>query len=650
MNVLEKLKNTHSSSEQERILKRMMKKNIKFFRKHLPDFSNILETKEQRSFDVVCSGQDGVNIFEQESGQFCHSPNQLMEHSERLGHCYHNDWIDEVRTLQPYYGEADIGVIVQQFIRSVGKVCPEINKRGLTGEIKLPVDNGHPVTGPVVFLGVFHGLHITSFLASATPSHIMLVEPDIDAFILSCHFLDYTEIQQRFGPLNICVGGNISDKVMDLFFYHSFISHRVWVRFLPVYHAELFTDIVKKITLKHRRMESFVPVSWDVDGLGYGWSNLQRGIPVMYSNPEINCPVVVVGSGPSLADDLQWLRENQQRVIIVCATNVSAILREKEITVDFQILLDIELNEEQWKKIDLDVEIPTIFYYKVSPEIIAKFKTPILLIDKNRPMPVALTQYSFDNVLPTSGNLALAVAIILSTELIVLIGMDLGSWGKDDHARNMLNEEAKQYYQNTDWVDWPHVNFDKPGQSFKTQSIFMSAKSELEKSILKHKSIKFINVSNGIKIEGTDSVRSCEITELAEIDKELVLNNIYKGLIEFSHQGLLDLKFPKTTSDLMSGFKADLLILFAEQFDWQGFVYAIDKGLNKVFYSYFDEVLNDRRVFVFIEKFNYILTVWYRMMIFTDSATEANAVYQTGRKEMIKIIELLEFPEVLKDI
>jgi hypothetical protein len=650
MNVLDKLKNTNSSFEQERILKKMMKKNKKFFRKHFPSFLNVLETTVQQSFDVVCSGQGGVNIYEQENGQFCHPPNQLLEHSARLGHCYHNDWIDEVRALQPDYGDTEMGESVRHFIGAVGKSCPGINTRVLTGKMKLPVENDRPVTGPVVFLGIFHGLHITSFLANATPSHILLIEPDTDAFIVSCHFLDYAELHQRFSVLNISVGGNISDKVMELFFYHSYISSRVWVRFLPVYHSEVFTDVVNKMALKQKRAEGFLPGNWDVDGLGYGLRNLQQGIPVLCHKAAINCPVVVVGSGPSLADDLAWLRENQQKVIIICATNVSRILRFNEIKPDFQILMDIELTEQQWEKIDLGVEIPTIFYYKVSPEIIAKFKAPVLIVDKNKPMPVDLTQFGFEYTHPTSGNLAMTVATIFSTELIVLTGMDLGSWGTDDHAANMLNQEKKQYYQNASWMTWPYVNFEQQGQLFKTQPGFLSAKIALEKNIQKHKTIRFVNFSNGIKIEGTESVRSSEMAGLPNFDKGLVLNKIEKGLIEFSPQTLMALKFPKTTSDLMGGFKAELLTLFSKQFDWESFVYAMDKGLNKVFYSYFDEALNDWRVFVFIEKFNYFLTVWYRMMIFTESVTEANTAYQAGRKELNKIIELLEFPLVLKDI
>ncbi len=342
MNIINQLLQASTAEDKQQLLMEMRVKNIKFFHKELPEQSfakDIAETSSNKYF--LDFTNDFFNVFEKDSGFYCHPANGLLKHAEKIAQWYHKDWVDLVNGLQTTYTE-EHGRLITNFTVKTQRSCPGINLRVLEGKVDLPTseDGLHAYFGPVVFLGIFHGLHILKFLETASPSSIMLVEPDIDSFLLSCHIIDYEALYQRFGSLNLVVGTGKLDDVLHQFLNQVSVTKNVWVRFLPIYKSELFDDIINRIKLSWRMHEIHVPFEREVNNLTYGLKNVLSEHLFLTDKPEVRGSFAVVGAGPSLLKDLDWLKENQSKIIIVCATTASLVLKKHGIQPDLQVLLD----------------------------------------------------------------------------------------------------------------------------------------------------------------------------------------------------------------------------------------------------------------------------------------------------------------------
>lgn len=143
---------------------------------------------------------------------------------------------------------------------------------------------------------------------------------------------------------------------------------------------------------------------------------------------------VVCGSGPSLDDCLEGIKElSRDHAIIACASNFASLLKAG-IRVDILVLLERGLNNyENYSNILAEIDSPNtilICSSTCAPQLHSLFSKSVIYY---RPalMPTTLFSPSIEHVLhyegPQTTNAGLSLAISLNFKNIVLAGVDLGT-------------------------------------------------------------------------------------------------------------------------------------------------------------------------------------------------------------------------------
>ncbi|PLX51030.1 MAG: hypothetical protein C0613_01545 [Desulfobulbaceae bacterium] len=656
INIIQKLQ-AAPPKKRLKILRRMRQKNQRFFEKEkaFAKFAELLKTTDVSDYEVKVT-EDFLDIIEKKSGLYCHPAGDLLGQAQRLAAPYHSGWINVVKPLHGDFGETSHGDLVRGFLDNLYEGCPEIKLRRTTGELDLPAGQDDLLhSGPVVFLGIFHGLHIVSYLENVAPTQIILVEPDIEAFLLSCYFLDYEFLAKRFEPLSLSVGRELPIDLVDNFFNEVDITSRVWVRFLPVYNDPLFKGIVEQVALRQAKYQAHVPYGRDLRGLENGAYNVRQGY--RYCGREkkpgssLTLPnIAVVGSGPSLKNDLEWLRANQKNLLIITAMSTGLILHQNGIEPDIQTFLDVQ----DPILANYLLECPTVFYYKVDPDIVAAAPEAILVAQNLFPNSVKWTR-ALANIGPTSLNTAMSVACWLRPQNIYLAGADLSMRDAEggSHAFQTLgsspqNNQSTFDYEKRDTVPVAKSNFPESEGLLKTDSYLWFAKLALEQCVLELEAATTVyNLSDGAFIKGTVPVRSGAVLLSGEGAKlgALEVARLFPRMSDKDWA-----PYPKRGHELLAEMRREISDLFAETFSWPLFVRAIEVDLTQTVNKYCDTRANDMRMRVFLHPLCDVVTEWYRAMIYAKTEGELEMLYANGLKALREVLDSLEWPKAAEPL
>lgn len=637
--------------QQKKYLLRMRRRNLNFFKHHEATlkFAELMERRDVENYEIRFTN-DLFDIVEKSSGGYCHPPGQLDQHVKKLAKPYHSDWIDLIKPLQENYGDHDDNVMVRKFTGKMYENVSDIRFRVLSGKLDMPeMSNNKLHSGPIVFLGIFHGLHVAELLNRIEPTHIMLIEPDIDAFLLSCYFIDYNALSKKFGMLNLVVGNVTPDFVIEDFIARANISSRSWVRFLKVYHDPVFEEVVSKVDIWFHQHDTFVPFKREIGGLINESLNLSTDLRIgLEEHQSQNCHnIAVVGSGPSLLKDIEWLREHQNNLIIITATSTSAKLIKYGIRPDFQIYMELQ----QMENIGLDTQIPTLFNIKSPAEMINQFRYPIVFAEGGKPNIVKFNSPLW-NTHPSSLNVAFCLATLLNPKQIIFFGADMGAC-TDSELFHINDEEGSGVIENPSansaevgvWFNIDSANFTQPGKQIRTNAFLHQVKLSMEKAIstVNH-NVQIYNCSDGVSIKGAEAILKEEI-KLFEMAKksyeELISEFPYINNAQWSN-------FNVSGENQLSEWKQAVANLFGDRFNWYDFTQALETGMPRLMHQFFDFQNFDFRMHCYDEMLRKIFAEWYRAMIFTQTESEASILYDQGREGLFEFLESLIWPNELQ--
>ena len=257
------------------------------------------------------------------------------------------------------------------------------------------------------------------------------------------------------------------------------------------------------------------------------WRSLQSQ-PLVYSVPpkaEPSGSVIVCGSGPSLDDSLDFIKENENNsLIIACASNYRT-LRKAGIEVDVLCLLERgEFLEEQYTQIAKE-------YGTGKTLLLASVTTPVEVHELFRSSmvyfrpaltPLSLFAQSMDQVLihegPQTINTGVALARVINAKQIILAGVDLGTVNCDvPRSRDAVGESPREFEI--------EVSGNLREKAF-TNNTLIDGQRVLERMAVDQfqDGVELINASDGIRIEGWTSMPPSSIKggfyPLEAFDKE----------------------------------------------------------------------------------------------------------------------------------
>lgn len=652
--IMEELKRS-DPKRREKLLMRTHAKNIDYFKKANPELASFIEARGTGPFGIRLNDHS-LDIYDRQTNQLYHPPGELLPYMAELGAWHHTAWVDKLIIQHIWRGEGEHGQRVRAFLEGIYAEFPELLRAKMdTGEVRLPpLKDGRRYSGPVVFLGIFTGLHIMTYLNRTAVRDVFLIEPDLDRFALSCFFLDYQQLESRLGRLLLHVGPNAPQFPIDTLIGLAPITASSWVRLLAAYPDGQFDDILNRVGLRWRALlEIFVPCERELKNLANGLHNIRAGLPLLHTHPELSAhaTIAVVASGPSLNANMDWLKANQERLIILASISCTRVLKENGIRPDFQCTLDTELDEPLLEQLQLDPDIPLVAYYKLNPELTQRFGKVLLLHEDNKANAVRFL-HAFANTHPTTGNLMAAVAAWCKPAQLLFLGLDLGfrdpnlshvqgGWHDDQEGAGHVEETGNREHLPV------AANFPESEGEILTMSYYNNARGGVEAAIAPlQESCRIFNLADGARIEGAQPLRSSELKLPAYPKKP--------GDIELIEQGFstrydeifepYDTPGRQLIEELVESLIGKLEL--EGDFRWVEFSQALDAAWGK---AITDCIQRHRefRIEVYGKLVLDMLSEWYRTLVLAETSDNTERIYRKGLVQLRETLATLPWPAEL---
>ncbi len=644
--ILEELTNA-LPSERAGIITALYEKNRMFFSRNFPRIDRFLDM-------VSCPYQIDItdrflDIVHTDTGRPAHAGAGIDRLARSLSDRGQGPWIDledflvRMPPLRFLHGR-----MLKQFNRSLLRVMPDMAERIDHGFLERSFDlSGRFYSPPVVFAGIFHGLHIACYLAENHPDMVMLVEPEPERFMVSCYFLDYQEIYAKCSRVFMVLDDAEQDSSFRDFFAWHHVTPQVWTRVLPGYASELNARIITKLELFQKvHLHNNRPFDIELEGLSNCVRNIREKNLLLSRNVQLsrNSSILVVGSGPSLENDISWIKKNRDRVIIFAVHSATAILRAAGVRPDFQFSSDIHLDVETVGRLGLDPSVPLVTLCKANRAVMEAAERVCLVETDDKVRPVEFSRY-VGHVLPTTGNLAVGFAAFLRPGLIILAGMDLGfrKEGKR-HAAGGFFGSGKDRARG-DSIPVP-ASLD-PDSRVLTTSFLNQARLEVEAALAAVPGCRIINISDGARIKGTLSIRSSELKLPGYPERH---EDIRRVLSVFSpaKEGVNWRGYRTDGRMLLKEFKEMIVSgLSMDEFDLAGFSSRLDSVLGDTVTSMLQKD-GGARMELYLKLVLDLLAVFYRFLLFARDDAERLRIYSAGMYELANLLEQLEWPDELQ--
>ena len=529
-------------------------------------------------------------------------------------------------------------------------LLPEAATHLEAGQLSLPREaDGKIFTPPVVFFGIFHGLHIDTFLSHTHQARVLLLEPDITRFEVSCYFLDYEEIARRLGGLPLNLGRELDPGILHWFHSGDKVSTRLWFRILPGYDHEALHDARSALSLQQRAYTHIVTsLDQELRGIANGYNNLKPQFHHLIAKPVVPGfgKVAIVASGPSLTADLAWLKQNQGSLVIFAVHSSVRVLRKHGIRPDFQFSLDMHLTEETVSALELFPDAPLIAYCKSSFKLLEGIKQVFLVAERDMPNPVDFS-VTLTGTHPSTTNLALAFARLCDFREIYLLGVDLGF--KDAGKQHVSGSHHGTSVSDTSDTVPVSANFAETGTIF-TRPFWNQVRLAIEHVIRDCSNIATVfNLSDGAKIHGCRTARSSQVRFSGDSGKEKVIRAIIGGFHPVE-AGVTYMAYPVSGSQLTREFVQNVIAgLQRTPENRLAFAQAIDTLLGDVIQKSMKRSYCLRMV-VYLRMVVDLLTTWYRYVLVCGDQSEFSLAYRRGLEVLTETLKELEWPDnVLED-
>ena len=250
-------------------------------------------------------------------------------------------------------------------------------------------------------------------------------------------------------------------------------------------------------------------------------------------------PAFIVGSGPSLDRDIDFIRENQDRALIIsCGTSIRVLLNNG-IQPDFHVELEnvplvADLVDALSKQFDLS-NIVMLATTTVDPRVAQYFKRVVYYFRSglaSYPLFFQGHESTLTYSTPMVTNLGFSFAQEIGARNLYNFGIDLGARDPEvHHAKDTPYDSGEAVFSGT-------INQPVPGNFggiVYSEMVYLWAKQTMEFAINRHsaKGI-FYNSSDGIRIEGTVPKLSSTITLNPGPDKQAVVENIYEQFPDYT--------------------------------------------------------------------------------------------------------------------
>ena len=253
-------------------------------------------------------------------------------------------------------------------------------------------------------------------------------------------------------------------------------------------------------------------------------------------------PVFIIGNGPSLDNDLAYIKANQENVIIISSGTSLKPLLNYGITPDIHVEQERPKSIYQWvKKIgyeELLKEIPLLCLNTVYPGILNLFKQPYVMLKAGDAGTSFIHDFVSDKYLelffcnPTVTNASTSGAVAMGFKEMYLFGLDYGFKSeKEHHAKGSIYQDIENFTMTGDFK--VPANF---GGELFTRRVFDSSRGVLEMLLEQNPTVKCFNASDGAAIKLTTPMRSQNFPKFKSIkNKKKIVESYLQSCFDDSY-------------------------------------------------------------------------------------------------------------------
>ena len=387
-----------------------------------------------------------------------------------------------------------------------------------------------------IFFGT--GLHIEDIHTKIRAKFYYIVEDSLELFRLSLFTTPYYEIA-KVATLTFAVDSKqkefqtLSQKFLDDAFY----SNHFIKFFSALHHTEtklkaMHTLIVSQSHLNFFYSSMLEQYSRSLYYLHHNYNFLNLLDTQLHAFLRVK-PTLLIAPGPSLGKNIEWLKENQQKFLLVALSATLPILYDAEIKPDIITHFDgFERSAVHFKKVEnlsFFDDALLLFSTKTPQSIVNLFdKKQLFFFESNTEF-----KKNFGSISAfCAGSSSFLILIALKIERIYLLGLDLAVEQKtlQTHTQNYHYNQTEMM-QSDDLLDFRNSLIERKGnfqERVKTTPNFTISIDAINAIAtgLKEKQQYVYNLNEGAYFQNTIPLKVEEV-QLPNIEKANLLNTFF---------------------------------------------------------------------------------------------------------------------------
>ena len=556
--------------EMKIMLSNNFQNSLDAFRKYKPQIAIQFENYTPiNSFDFFCTENGIPNLIFLDHNEFLYKTENPVEFCEKqIVDLISNTFVckSEFSELNDLYGQ-----IMYKYYNYAANYA---NRDPNQSDIKENAVAKFKSIPCCIMLGVGLGYPITELFKRIEIANFLLIEPNKDIFFASLYAFDWQSILQYFFNEKISFDILFSNKKEISSFideYKRKYQFSFSTGYLPYvqYNNKEIDEIIDVLNEKLDNTMNigngyFDDYLFGISHSCYAISHKKNFVLKNKLKKEYqNIPVFVIGSGPSLDNDLPFLKHNQDKAIIIACGTALDVLYHTGIKPDIyactergpEIVQTLEIIPDKNFSKDIilfttDVCHPkTIEYFKYTA-IFCKADEPFYFYQIEC-MPEIKNIMFIQLITPFVGNMGVAGAVYFGFKNIYLFGLDNGKKTglKNVHSRHTELYNKRGYSDDDPVYETKEEAIGNFGEKCETGIYFKKSAQNiatilaLEEYNGRH--ISCVNCSDGIRIEHTVPKHTYELNaefdKISAIDKKAFLKYVIQektSVINCNHEQL----------------------------------------------------------------------------------------------------------------
>ncbi|WP_199608983.1 motility associated factor glycosyltransferase family protein [Flocculibacter collagenilyticus] len=535
------------------ILTITFQKNLIFFKDQFPHFYEKFKDYRPEKFGLELDESGALNIGGPTGWVYSEDPKEvsLQQAKDFLEQPVRSLYRLPALTTEQVDEQNPLGFIHMNYLREVAVLGRAHMITSSDGEFE------HVGRYPFMSLiGVGLGYHLTE-LMRVNIDHLYLYEPNEDIFFASMHTFDYesfvSHFQESGGSVTILVNPNV-DKYIDGFLklLHKFGQFKAGI--LPIYKhydSEKTDDALgryfKNLSYVYGGFgfteDEFISLSHTSQNIKAKRNYIQEGATLKLGD---DIPVFICGAGPSLDNDIDFIKENQDKAIVFSCGSSLAALHKAGIVPDYHIEIERTEPVYDWLKLIDDKEylskITMVAMQTVFPKAIDVFGDNIIFLKPNDGG-TDLLRVTYGDELkiaqiystnPTVVNGAYGFSDYIGCGDTYFFGADMGY--KDPSKHHSKNtgyySKFKDLFEDFDTSVTRDANFGE--DKVYSNHTFDWARSAIEFRLRNHlrEEKQVFNCSDGAKINGAEPLHAEEIVLENVLDKAAIKDELKSMCVE----------------------------------------------------------------------------------------------------------------------